>query len=48
LKEKSLCITVTSGRFESQVFTYYNCCWGPLWKQSIPLIHYTSCWPFWE
>jgi len=30
LKEK--CITVSLGPFESEVFTCYNCCWGPLWK----------------
>jgi len=27
-EEKCLCITVTSGPFESQVFTHCNCCWG--------------------
>jgi len=44
LKEKSLCITVTLGPFESKVFTHGNCCWGPLWKQSSLLIHYSCCW----
>jgi len=33
LKEKCLYITVTLGLFESKVFTYYNYCCGPLWKQ---------------
>jgi len=42
LKEK--CITVSLGPFESEVFTRYNCCWGPLWKQSSPLIHCNCCW----
>jgi len=37
LKEKCVCITVTLGPFERQVFTHYNCCWEPLWKQSRPL-----------
>jgi len=37
-KEKSLCITVTLGLFECKVFIHYNCCWGPLWKQSSLLI----------
>ena len=32
LKEK--CITVIFGPFESTVFSHYNCCWGPFWKQS--------------
>jgi len=44
LKEKSLCITVTLGPFESKLFTHYNCCWGPLWKQSSLLIHNSCCW----
>jgi len=44
LKEKCLYITVTLGPFESKVFTHYNCCWGPLWKQSSALIHYSCCW----
>ena len=45
LKEK--CITVILGPFESKVFSHYNCCWGPLWKQSSPLIHCSYCWaPF--
>jgi len=42
LKEK--CITVTLVPFASKVFTHYNCCWGPLWKQSSPLIHCSCCW----
>jgi len=33
LKEKCLYITATLAPFESKVFTRYNCCWGPLWKQ---------------
>ena len=33
-EEKCLYITVTLGPFESKVFTHYNRCWGPLWKQS--------------
>jgi len=45
LKEK--CITVIFGPFESTVFSHYNCCWGPFWKQSSPLIHCSCCWgPF--
>ena len=44
LKEKCLCITVTLGPFERKVFTHYNCCWGPLWKQSSVLIRYSRCW----
>ena len=30
--------------FENKLFTHYNCCWGPLWKQSSLLIHYICCW----
>jgi len=41
LKEK--CITVILGPFESKVFSHYNCCWGPIWKQSSPLIHCSGC-----
>jgi len=41
LKEKCLYITVNLVPFESKVFTHYNCCWGPLWKQSSLLIHYS-------
>jgi len=44
LKEKCLWFTVTLGPFESKVFTHFNCCWGPLWKQSSLLIHYSCCW----
>ena len=44
LKEKCSCITVTLVPFESKVFTHYNCCWEPLWKQSSLLIHYTCYW----
>jgi len=43
LKEKFY-ITITSGPFESKVFTHCNCCCGPLWKQSSLLIHYSCCW----
>jgi len=42
LKEKY--ITVSLGLFESKVFTRYNCCWGPFWKQSSPLTHCNCCW----
>jgi len=46
LKEKYLYITVILGPFESKVLIHYNCCWGPLWKQSSVglLIHYSCCW----
>jgi len=43
LKETCLCITVSLGPFENNVFTNYNCCRGPLWKQSSLLIHYSCC-----
>jgi len=32
LKEKW--VTVSLSLFESKVITCYNCCCGPLWKQS--------------
>jgi len=35
---------VTLGPFESKVFTHYQCCWGPHWKQSSLLVHYSCCW----
>ena len=38
LKEKCLCITVTLGPFEIQVYTHYNCCLWRFWKQSSLLI----------
>ena len=43
LKEKCLYITVNLGPFERKVFTHCNCCWGPVWKQSSLLIHYSCC-----
>jgi len=49
LKGKCLSITVSSGPFESKVFAHYNCCCGPLWKQSSPLIYYSCYWgPIWK
>jgi len=38
-------ITVTVGSpFESRVLThYYNCCWGPLWKESTYLWSASEC-----
>ena len=46
LKEK--CITVIFGPFESKLFSHYNCCWEPFWKQSSPLIHCSYCWALFE
>jgi len=46
LKER--CITVILGPFESKIFSHYNCCWGPLWKQSIPLTHCSCYWSQFE
>jgi len=37
-------MTVILGPFESKVFSHYNCCWGPLWKQSSPIIYCSCCW----
>jgi len=35
LKEKCFYIAVALGvPIESNIFAHYNCCWGPLWKQS--------------
>ena len=48
LKQKCLCITVTLSPFESKVFTHYNCCWVPLWKQSSLLTHYSCSWLLWK
>jgi len=48
LKEKCLCITVTLGSFESKAFTYYNCCWGPLWKQTAFLYITVAVGPLWK
>jgi len=50
LKEKCLCITVILGPFESKVFTHYNCCWEPVWKQSGLLILYiaVAVGPLWK
>jgi len=45
LKEKCLCITVIWAPLESKVFTHYNCCWGPFWKQISLLTHCSCCWP---
>ena len=41
LKDKCLYITVILGPFESKVFTHYNWCGGPFWKQSSLVIHYS-------
>ena len=39
--------TVILGPFESKLFSHYNCCWVPLWKQSSLLIHCSCYWaPF--
>jgi len=41
---KEKCNTVSLCPIESKAFTHYNCRWGPLSKQSTPLIHCNCCW----
>jgi len=44
MEYEALEISEVGGPFESNVFTHYNLCWGPLWKQSSLLTHYSCFW----
>ena len=48
-KQSTYTMQLLLGALVSRVPAHYNCCWGPLWKQSSLLAH-CSCfwWPHWR